>query len=472
MIAWNSLTDQEFESLCYDVLVREGYKNLRWMGRTGGDRARDIIAEKVMRIAENIERNLKCIAQCKKYLSRPPSPSDLESTFAWAEAHQPDILLIMVPNTLTPDTHDWLDMMQPQKRYHIFVYDEKNFEQFFDHNGDIYLKHFGKERVSPRRLIVSLLLGKADQTLQTMLTKTSLSREEAERTLKDLEDQRMVSWSRSQTATSYHLRRDFATFESLAKEFLVDETKRFEFLSSEYCQSLIGPELVDHIESRFHLTLNADQKAALPRLLRISPSALNAALVWPTAKYDTAYAHIRELGLKGEDLEKWNQSLLTEFMSTLLEKALADLRDPDVKTALAKNGVEGYDIGIKIKMANSKELVLGLGSEVVIMLLKAAGPVKAGQLVSATDPDLYVRTGDILLHLELFEQAIAEYDRAISEMKDKDKSAAAWNNKGVCYMALQRWRKAIPCFEKALEFNPSMDQPRENIEKCRRALEA
>jgi tetratricopeptide (TPR) repeat protein len=469
-IEWERLTDREFESLCCDVLDREGYKNLRWTGGTG-DRGRDIQATKYVKMTETHERMYDVIAECKKYLARPPAISDLQGTLGWADVHKPDLLMLMIANTLTPNTHEWLDKTGQDKPYDILVFDDKHFELFFDRHPDFYAKHFGGRRIPRERIVRSLLDGKG-KNLKSLSNQTELSEDLLGAILDKLVAESLISREESEGKdTCFSLKTGIAAFVQIAKLFLNGEGK-FEFLASNYSESMVNTHVADYVESRYHIVLSGDHKQGLIKLLGISPSALHTALFSPTDKYDTGFAHAEQVGLRDDARDRWNQLLLTEFMSSLLEKAVADLRDPDVKTALAKNDIEGYDIGIKIKMANPKELVLGLGSEVVIMLLKAAGPVKAGQLLSATDPDLYVRTGDILLHLELFEQAIAEYDRAISEMKDKDKLAAAWNNKGVCFMALQRWRKAIPCFEKALEFNSSVDQPRKNIEKCKRALEA
>jgi tetratricopeptide (TPR) repeat protein len=468
-VEWSKLTDDDFESLCYDVLAAEEYKNLKWIGRKGGDRGRDILATKSMKITDAHEPTFEFLIQCKRYVAHPPGPSELQNTLAWADAHTPDFLMIMVSNTLTSDTHDWLDQIRPQKKYHILVYDEKAFEQFFDRNGKVYLKHFGKVRVSPRKLILSSLLRSRDQTIQMISNATQLSKDEIETILRNLEQQRIVSHGGSEGKSLYNLERNLTTFVGLAEEFLVDETKRSEFMLSDYCQSQIGPELVTHIESRYHLALDADQRVALARLLKISVSALNAALFLPTGKYDTLLAHMKELGIQGDERNRWSQSLFTEFIATLLEKTIADLRDPDIKPALKQNKVEGYNIGIKIKMANSKEPVLNLGVEETIMLLKAQGSIKAGQLVAATDPDLFLRTGDILLHLELIELAIGEYEKAIPGLKDTQKLAAAWNNKGVCLMRLQRWIKAIPCFDKALAICPT-EETRKNKEKCEAAV--
>jgi tetratricopeptide (TPR) repeat protein len=468
LIDWKNLTAEAFESLCYDVLANSGFKNLEWMGRTGGDRGRDILGYKPQSITEIKEIQRRFLVQCKKYR---PSVTDLNNVIAWADAHDPNVLMLMVSDTLTSDTHDWIDKMKPKKRYDIIVFEEKDFEDFFDRHGETFVKHFGKERLAPGKQIISLLLDGDDQALQTIVTKTSLSEEQVKATLRNLEDQKIVSHRVTETTESYHLMRDLTTLQSLTKEFLSDEPTRFQVLSSEYFQSLIASDLANNIESRFHLLLDATQKATLLKLLKISPSALNAVFFLPTTKYETAYAHLQELGLKGEDRERWNQSILTEFMSTLLEKTLADLREPEAKAVLSKNNIEGFDVGIKIMMANPRELVLGLASEIIVLLFKAGEPIKMGQFVSARDPEVYVRTGDILQQLQLFEQAIIQYDRAISELKENNKLAAAWNNKGVCHMALRRWHKAISCFEKALELDPEIEQPRENIKKCSLALQ-
>jgi len=468
-VEWSKLTDKSFEELCYDVLVAEDFRNLEWLGKGGGDRGRDIVATKSMEMTEAHETMYDYLVLCKRYLARPPAPSDLQQELAWADGHNPDVLMIMFPNTLTPDTHDWLKSIGPQKRYKILVYDEKDFERFFDRHARVYLKHFGNERVSPMKRILSSMLADADQTMQTISNDVQLSENEVETILRDLERRGIVSHQGPEEAALYRLEHNLAAFADVAKEFLADETRKFEFISSEYCRSLVGPELVNHIESRYHLVLDADHRVALAKLLKISPSALNTALFSPTDKYDTGYAHVEELKLAGDERNKWNESMLTEFMSTLFENAIADLRDPGVKTTLKQNEVEGYNLGIKIQMASSKGPVLNLGSEVTIMLVKAAGPIKAGQLVSAT-PDLFMRTGDILLHLDLLEQAIGEYDRAISGLKDAQKLAAAWNKKGVCLMALKRWNKAIPCFDKALEIRPALNEARHNKQKCEAAL--
>jgi len=141
MIDWNKITDKEFEKLCYDILARSGFVNIQWLGRTGKDRGRDLIAQKVQTDLGQTWMETWLI-QCKRYVSRPPSPSDLNDTLAWADAHKPDVLLIMVTNTLTADTHDWLEKMK-DKKYRIQVCDAKLLETMLTDFKDIQKKYFG-----------------------------------------------------------------------------------------------------------------------------------------------------------------------------------------------------------------------------------------------------------------------------------------------------------------------------------------
>lgn len=471
-IEWDNLTDEEFESLCYDVLAVEGYKNLEWIGRKGGDRGRDIVGTKLTKMTETHEMTFHCVIQCKRYLARRPAPSDLNETLVWADAHNPDVLLIMIPSTLTPDTLEWLEKIRPRSRYRILIFNEKDFEQFFDRNREVYVKHFGKERVFPRKLILSSLLQGTDQTVQTISSNAKVSTDNVITILHDLEQQKIVSRGGPETAPVYRLERDLVTFTNLAKELLADEAGKFEFVSSEYSRSLIGPELIGYIESRYHLVPDADRKVALAKLFKISPSALSIALFSSTDKYDTVHAHIEELGLCDEERDKWNQSVLTEFVSTLLENALTDLRDPNGTKTLEKNEVEGYHVGIKMKMVSEKGAVLDLGSELVFLVMKAGETIRAGQLVSPKDPAVFVRIGNILLHLGLLELAIREYDNAISNFRDRPLDlAGAMNNKGVCLMSLQRWNEALSCFDEVLEINPDLKEARNNKQKCEDALQ-
>ena len=145
-LEWDVLSDQDFEELCYDLLNRNYFVNIIWKGRSGEDRGQDITCSKIETIFGNIMKETTYLVQCKKYVARPPSPSDLNTVISWADAHRLHVLLIMVSNTLSVNTHDWLSDIAKNKSYHILAYEEKNFEHFLEKNKDLYKKYFeGKE---------------------------------------------------------------------------------------------------------------------------------------------------------------------------------------------------------------------------------------------------------------------------------------------------------------------------------------
>jgi tetratricopeptide (TPR) repeat protein len=230
-----------------------------------------------------------------------------------------------------------------------------------------------------------------------------------------------------------------------------------------------GPNLMEYVSSRYHLGFEEAHKEALTKLFTISPSALQAALFSPTDLYDTGYAHMKEIKLDARSQKEIMRQFLASFFSTLLEATVKDLRDPALRKALEANSIEGYNIVTKIIMANPANTVLNLHSETTTMLLPVKSEVKAGQLLSATSPDLFIRTGDTLLNLELFDQAIRDYDRAIAGLTDKKVLAIAWNNKGVCMMRLKRKDEAVKCFHEALSNDPSLEKARANLDSCTRS---
>ena len=117
-------------------------------------------------------------------------------------------------------------------------------------------------------------------------------------------------------------------------------------------------------------------------------------------------------------------------------------------------------------MASIEEPIIDLSSESVIMLIKAKGTIKAGSLVSATTPDLFIRVGGVLMNLGLLEEAARQYDLAIEQVKDEEKLKVALNNKGVCLMGLNRISDAVPCFEEALNLDPNLKEAQKNRQKC------
>jgi hypothetical protein len=79
-LSFKSLSDDEFEDLCVDLLKALGFVNVRKMsGRGGGDFGRDIHAEEVVSLRTDYTRMEKILAQAKKFTSKSISNTDMSN---------------------------------------------------------------------------------------------------------------------------------------------------------------------------------------------------------------------------------------------------------------------------------------------------------------------------------------------------------------------------------------------------------
>lgn len=474
---WDMLTDQDFEELCYDLLDKDGFENLKWLGHSGSDRGRDITCSKNQRILGNIERKTIYHVQCKRYVARPPHPSDLSDTIAWADAHKPHVLLIMVSNTLTAPTHDWLFKVGEGKPYQILVYEEKHFERFLEKNRDLYKRHFeGKERKplpeittdETQNRVLMCLVDESRKTVEKISREVNEPVSKIEPVIEDLLLKGILTRSKVKTdgaVAKHSLENDFAAFVDVAR-MLLPTDHRFDFLTSSFSRDMIEKNLAKHIESRYYLKLSTQHEKGIVMILKTSPSALYYSLFSDNRSYETGFHHLQSLEITDEIRRKWADSYVNSFVSNLLEKILVDLHHPDSKKALQKNKIDSYKLSIGVKMANIEEPIMDLSSESVIMLLKAQGAIRAGALVSSTTPELHITIGGILMNLGLLEEAIRQYDLAIEQIQNEENLKVVWNNKGVCLMRLSKIPEALCCFDKALSIDPNLKEAQKNKQKC------
>lgn len=107
-IDWKTTTPEGFEKFCRKILEINGFSNIRWFGKSGNDRGRDLYAEKIENPLPNIIRMGKWIVQCKRFISKPPDKKELDDSIRWSLVHKPNYLFFIITNTLTSNTKDWL----------------------------------------------------------------------------------------------------------------------------------------------------------------------------------------------------------------------------------------------------------------------------------------------------------------------------------------------------------------------------
>jgi tetratricopeptide (TPR) repeat protein len=142
----------------------------------------------------------------------------------------------------------------------------------------------------------------------------------------------------------------------------------------------------------------------------------------------------------------------------LLRRLIGDFEKPKYKAILEKREIKGWRTHILVNLAKAREQYLSIQTEDVILLLRATGKIKQGQLVSATNYDLFINTGDVLAALGRPEDAIKDYDKAILRLSEPDKLKAAWNNKGLCFAGLEKYDEAIHCYDEALKIDPLLKE--------------
>jgi tetratricopeptide (TPR) repeat protein len=465
---WDKLTDQNFEELCYEFLSMNGFENLEWYGRSGNDRGRDITCTKSEILLGSFRRTESFLVQCKKWVSRPPEPSDLNNTIAWADFHKPSALIIMVSNTLTANTRDWLKEIGKSKSYEIFTYEESNFEIFLDGNKGIFQKYFKTRKPKSddysadlqQRLL--LVLAKTPNRTATEISEAaSVSITKTESCLKKLTLANLIYVKDKR----YSIKSMQTGFLNVAEQLLTFG-HGFDFVASEYANSFINHDLVSYVELRYFLHLSQQDKDNVLKIMKISPSAMHYAFFGSSELYKNGFDHLNSLKLKEPERTKWADSFSHQLIFEMLKRLLTDLTHPDCKVTLIKEKIDGYYMNIEIKMANIERLFLSAKSESGIMLFKTIGKVSAGQLLSVGDPDVYLRTAILLSNLGLSSKALENYDLAISQVKDATKLKAAYNNKGVELMKSKTYSEALKCFDEALKIDPNLKQAIENRKKC------
>jgi hypothetical protein len=101
---WSTLTDDEFEELCKELMRRKGFRNVRRMSGPGaGDRGRDIHAEEHLPSATGGEIHTRILVQCKNYWGSRTTicPSDVEGLAQRARSLGYNRILIITSHDLS-----------------------------------------------------------------------------------------------------------------------------------------------------------------------------------------------------------------------------------------------------------------------------------------------------------------------------------------------------------------------------------
>ena len=269
----------------------------------------------------------------------------------------------------------------------------------------------------------------------------------------------------------YVIKKDIETFEQLVKEFLSNKEKHGEeikqFITSEYYLTRIDAELLDHVLSRFYLTLvyqTGETKNGIQRILLASPSALLFALHGDTAIFSELQSNWDHLDSSDETHEWFTQILHSQFMTPLLEMLIADMKVPVYGFLYAKLQLRVAEVNIHVNIATVHGKYIEAMAGGNYSLFRAAEDLPAGQLIAAVDPMILCENGVAFLHLQEFQTALESFDKALNAVQNPIQKAIVLNNKGWAFLNLKQYQKAIECFEEGIAFDSDNEIPllREN----------
>ena len=313
-----------------------------------------------------------------------------------------------------------------------------------------------------KKIIFSLSDGK-DKTIPQIAEEIEESKSDINISITRLVQERLVL----KRARRYDLSNELEEIIILFREYLLDPSDDYKFFRSRYVQGYINNRLVGYIQNRFYLNFDRNTIEVLQKLLRISPSALHEALFSSTERYKTGYDQIINQGLGDEILENWRVSTTSDLMNELQLKLLFDFKEKKIRKIYEELDIRCFLIDIGTSIATNVSKYFSIKShQAVIWLGVAEKPIKAGELLSATYPDVYINIALWFSHLEEYEAALEQINRAILELEkieDMEKLVIAYTNKGL-FLAIQgKYDEAIVCYEHSNKLDPNIKETHYNM---------
>lgn len=121
-LPWENLGSDEFEELCYHLLIALEFTDVEWF-RGPGDRGRDLLATGTGTGLTSFGSSQKCVIECKRFArGHTVSMEDLTRTWQWMEAReQYQRLIIITTSQLRTDTRDWIDCLNHRRGAHYKI---------------------------------------------------------------------------------------------------------------------------------------------------------------------------------------------------------------------------------------------------------------------------------------------------------------------------------------------------------------
>lgn len=250
-------------------------------------------------------------------------------------------------------------------------------------------------------------------------------------------------------------------FVAIARHLNVAAHQR-ELLESRYFSEMMRVHLKGVLLARYHAPLDNADVEVLRQMAILSPRVTSYLLTGDTTLYDNLAAHAQKIGQHDYAMKMLCRNMLHQSLVAYATDAI----NGNVLHAVDGRPLDGQFVGIRLRAVFEDDGVLDATSIVPGIRAKNAGPDDAdkGQIMSATSPQFFIRSGTIFSKLGLPDQAIEAFNAALGgQLSDEDR-AAALNNLGLTLINAGKREDARPYLLEAASLNPASADIKNNVE--------
>lgn len=146
-LSFENLDPTDFEEFCFDLFKQLGYVNVDWRKGTAkkaspSDRGRDLVGELERTDVDGQKHTERWFVDCKHYEKGVP-PEALQGLMTWAEAEQPDVVLVIASGFLSNPAKDWLELYKTNRRpsFRIRHWERPQLADMVSVHPDLIYKH-------------------------------------------------------------------------------------------------------------------------------------------------------------------------------------------------------------------------------------------------------------------------------------------------------------------------------------------
>lgn len=303
---------------------------------------------------------------------------------------------------------------------------------------------------STRKKILPFLMNVENATTQEIIKGIEEENVDIDHHLEELIAEKIILKS-NETPSKISIKHGLETFLKIARGFLENKDKKSFMSSSYFVKSLNDEQTISFIKSRFYLNPSNEELLTILRMCSVSPTALHHVLF----SSDKGVRNLVEQ-FKGKITSAIYKENLRSLVSDLCLWVLSDYKNFPV---LGSQDTKAISVDVGLKLATKEDLFFSVESHFIYQLARAAKGIKFGEMVKASNPELFLELANILVHFKEEKKAIEQIDKAFQLFENKGEWVyTALTNKGIILHQLGELKDAERCFRKSRRLFPNKEE--------------